>query len=223
MTTVSINQPAYLPWLGYFERINNADLHVVLDHVQFEKNSFTNRNRIRTSSGEQWLTIPVRTKGKFGVTINELELDSRVPWNQKHWRTIQMAYAKAPCFTRNIAPLAPLFERSYETFMDVFNAFDPILRSALHIDTPQVCSSTLDVKSTKSQLVLDICVQLGATRYLSGALGRDYLDMQSFQKAGILVEFQDFKHPVYKQLQGDFVPNLACIDYLACTDEVSWS
>src|ERR1051326_8427944 len=96
---VSINQPAYLPWLGYFDRIAASDIHVVLDHVQFEKNSFVNRNKVRTAQGATWLTVPVETSGKFGqLPIDQLQIASDQPWARKHWKTIEQCYAHAPYF-----------------------------------------------------------------------------------------------------------------------------
>ena len=99
MTVVSINQPAYLPWLGYYDRIARADIHVELDCVQFEKNSFANRNRIRLRQGSAWLTVPVRTKGRFGdLMIDEIEISGDGRWQGKHWRSLSQAYAHAPHF-----------------------------------------------------------------------------------------------------------------------------
>src|SRR4051812_40502325 len=94
---LSINQPAYLPWLGYFDRIARSDAHVVLDHVQFEKNSFTNRNKIAAANGPQWLTVPLLTKGKFGdLAINRIEIDNGQAWRKKHWASLSQVYCKAP-------------------------------------------------------------------------------------------------------------------------------
>ena len=96
---ISINQPAYLPWLGYFERIERSDIHIVLDHVQFEKNTFVNRNKIRTKDNVIWLTVPLSTKGKFGkLQINNLEIASQINWQRKHWQTIRTCFSRAKYF-----------------------------------------------------------------------------------------------------------------------------
>src|SRR5687767_15737851 len=101
---VSINQPAYLPWLGYFDRIARSDLHVVLDHVQFEKNSMTNRNQIRAGAEARMLTVPVRTAGRFGqLPINELEVANYTPWARKHWQAISQGYSKSAFFAAHAA------------------------------------------------------------------------------------------------------------------------
>jgi len=96
---VSINQLTYLPWLGYYDRIAASDLHIILDHVQFEKNSMTNRNKVRTSEGWTWLTVPVLSKGKFGdLEITKLGISENTKWQKKHWNTIKGSYSKAPFF-----------------------------------------------------------------------------------------------------------------------------
>src|SRR5476651_588587 len=103
---VSINQPAYLPWLGYFDRIAISDVHVVLDQVQFEKNSMTNRNKIRTSNGSSWLTVPIKTKGRFGdLSICDLEVDTSSNWRDKHWKAICQNYSRSPYFGRYASDL----------------------------------------------------------------------------------------------------------------------
>ncbi len=101
---VSINQPAYLPWLGYFHRIAISDAHIVLDHVQLEKNSFTNRNKIRTREGWGWLTVPVQTPGSSAIfPIKEVEIANQKPWAAKHWQTLRLNYSKAPFFDQHAA------------------------------------------------------------------------------------------------------------------------
>lgn len=101
---VSVNQPAYLPWPGYFHRIAVSDTHVVLDHVQFEKNSVTNRNKVRTATGWSWLTVPLRTKGRFGdLAIRSVEIDNATDWRTRHWKTLRQSYGRAPHFAAHAA------------------------------------------------------------------------------------------------------------------------
>ena len=109
MLTLSIHQPAYLPWLGYFDKIARSDLFVFLDTVQFEAGSFINRNRIKTANGPAWLTIPVKAKDHLTKTLLELEVDARQPWRDKHLRSIRFAYAKAPRFVECMPKIAGLF------------------------------------------------------------------------------------------------------------------
>ena len=212
---VSINQPAYLPWLGYFQRIAVSDLHIVLDHVQFEKNSFTNRNKIRTHEGWQWLTIPLRTKGQFGsLEISQIEIDTASNWAKKHWSTIRQNYGKSPFF----AVHAPFFEETYQQpylkLNDLLWKTTIYLLEALGIRTPLRRSSEMNPQGHKDELVLDLCQKAGATLYLSGSLGRDYLREQMFTDANIRVNYQDYLHPQYSQIHGEFEPYMAVIDLL---------
>jgi hypothetical protein len=212
---VSINQPAYLPWLGYFERIAKSDIHVVLDHVQFEKNSFTNRNKIRLKSETAWLTIPVASKGRFGsLEINRLELANEKTWQTKHWNSLQTNYARAPFFSTYSPPYELLYKSPALSFFHFIKAF---LLQHLHdlgIKTPILFSSDLKISGQKSDLVLNICQALGAKTYLSGALGRNYLDYNSFEEAGISIRYQDYHHPTYRQAWPGFESHLGILDLL---------
>ncbi len=213
---VSINQPAYLPWLGYFERIAVSDLHIVLDHVQFEKNSFTNRNKIRTAEGWTWLTVPVLTKGKFGdLGIHELEIDNRSNWRGKHWRAITQNYGKAPHFQEHAPFFEELYGQEWTRLGELCDAATSYLLKAFDIDTPLQKSSGMQPEGAKDDLVLDLCRKAGAKSYLSGALGRDYLREEIFEEAGVDVRFQDYQHPEYEQARRQgFEPYMAAIDLL---------
>lgn len=212
---VSINQPAYLPWLGYFERIAYSDLHIVLDHVQFEKNSFTNRNKVRTKEGSTWLTVPLSTKGHFGdLAIHGLKFAANDPWQKKHWATVRMNYARAPFFKEYAPAYEELYARPWAGFMPMVRAFLEQHLRDLRITTPLRYSSEMTVEGTKSQLVLNLCRATDATIYLSGALGRDYLDAASFATAGINVIYQDYSHPTYTQCQPGFEPCMGVLDLL---------
>jgi hypothetical protein len=212
---VSIHQPAYLPWLGYFHRIAVSDAHIVLDSVQFEKNSFINRNKVRTADGWCWLTVPVKTGGHFGsLAIRTLEIDDRSEWRKKHWRTLCQNYSKAPYFAR----YAPFFEELYQCrwphLNDLCQALTTYLLQALGIRTPCYLSSQMQAVGTKDELILALCREVGATTYFSGALGRDYLREKLFQEAGIRVVYQDYDHPVYPQMSAPFAPYMAVVDLL---------
>lgn len=212
---VSINQPAYLPWLGYFQRIAASDLHIVLDHVQFEKNSFTNRNRIKTPQGGAWLTVPVRTKGQFGqLAINTLTINNLTPWRKKHWQSIRTNYTRAPHFAEHADFFENILAQEWEYLGELCREITNYLLRAFEIDTPLEYSSELGIGGTKSELVLNLCRARKADLYLSGALGKDYLEEETFQKEGIQVVYQDYRHPEYPQLHGDFLSYMAAIDLL---------
>lgn len=212
---VSINQPAYLPWLGYFHRIAVSDHHVVLDHVQFEKNSFVNRNKVRTREGWCWLTVPLKTSGRFGdLAIRDLELADDDRWRKKHWDTLTANYRRAPHFAEH----AQFFEALYKTpdtrFNDLLRRMLIYLCNALGITTPLSFSSEMLVEGKKDELVLALCRTLGATTYYSGALGRQYLREPLFQEAGIRVAYQDYAHPTYPQITPEFLPYMGVVDLL---------
>lgn len=212
---VSIHQPAYLPWLGYFERIALSDLHIVLDHVQFEKNSFINRNRILGSQGAQWVTLPVRSKGRFGdLPINAVELDGTQHWAAKHWQSIKSCYGRAPHFAAEEGYWRDVYARPWTGLSGLVRETTDHQLRALGITTPVKYSSQMAVEGAKAELVLNLCRACGATTYLSGPLGRDYLDERPFLEAGIRVEYHDYRHPEYRQVFPGFTPFLAAVDLL---------
>ena len=206
-------QPAYLPWLGYFHRLMLSDLHVVLDSVPASKGDFSNRNRIRTPQGWSWLTVPM-TGSRMTTSIHELQTDPKQQWQERHWKTIETAYRKAPYFhmfepvvrEAVLAP-APTLERA------CLNVLEP-LTQAFGIATPIVFAKDLDLHERKSELVLEICRKTKATTYISGPLGRHYLDRDAFTRASVEVRFHDYVHPVYPQVYDGFVPLLSAIDVL---------
>lgn len=215
MTMVSINQPAYLPWLGYYDRIARADIHVELDCVQFEKNSFANRNRIRLRQGSAWLTVPVRTKGRFGeLMIDAIEIAGDGRWRGKHWRSLSQAYAHAPHFAEHAGFFEDMYAQPWRRLIDLLRHADTYLQDALGVTTPRVRASSLDPSGSKSALVLDICRGLGGDVYLSGPLGRDYLDQAAFADAGIEIRYHAFAPPVYAQAHPGFEPAMAAVDAL---------
>ena len=212
---VSINQPAYVPWLGYFHRIAASNLHIVLDHVQFEKNSFTNRNKIPTAGGYSWLTVPVRTSGRFGaLPIAELEIETSSDWARKHWMTLSQRYAKARYFAEHAAFFESLYCQRWERLIDLCDRVTRYLLAAFDIRTELRRSSTMEPRGAKDEVILDLCRKAGATTYLSGALGRNYLRESLFAAAGIRVIYQDYQHPTYPWPGGAFQPYMAAVDLL---------
>lgn len=221
---ISAHQPAYLPWLGYLDKIARSDVFVFLDGVQFEKSSFINRNRIKTPNGPQWLTIPLKMKGHMSGTIASMVIDDGQPWRTKHLKSIEANYARAPFFQHaypdirelilmDESSLAELCWQQLQFWTRLFNFKARIVRS-----------SELAIDKKKSDLVLALCEYFSADGYLSGAQGRDYLDEAAFSSAGIRVEYQDFQHPVYPQLWGAFEPRLSVLDYLFnCGNQLSGS
>lgn len=219
--TLSAHQPAYLPWLGYFDKIARADVFIYLDTVQFEKNSFINRNQIKTPQGPLWLTVPVKTKGHTSGSLRTTEIDERQPWRVKHLKSIEMNYRKAARFDECFPKIEALLSMPESNLAEYCWHQLRFWLDELGIVTRIVRSSELPIANLKSDLVLELCQYFGAQHYLSGALGRDYLIEDDFSKTGIVIEYQSFKSPVYPQLWGAFMPNLSILDWWMSDAELS--
>jgi len=219
---VSINQPAYLPWLGYFHRIAVSDSHIILDHVQFEKNGFTNRNKVRTHEGWSWLTVPVQTSGKFGdLPIHCIKIANEQNWASKHWQTLQFNYSKAPFFAQHAAYLEDLYKRPWLRLADLANEVTRYLLDAFGIHTKCYRSSEMSARGRKDELLLNLCLELGATTYLSGPLGRNYLREDLFNDHGITLRYDDYQHPTYPQVYTGFEAYMSAVDLLFNTGPAS--
>lgn len=196
-----------------------SDVFIFLDSVQFEKNSFTNRNKIKTPQGPVWLTIPMKLKGHLSKTILEMEIDNSQNWVEKHLSAIYLNYKKAPRFAECYAKLELLYKHEYVSLAEL--CWDHLMfwMAELNIKNKVVRCSKLSINSKKSGLILDLCKYFGSDRYISGTLGKDYLNAEEFRQAGISVEFQIYRHPVYPQLWGDFLPYMSIVDFWMNTDE----
>ena len=210
---LSAHQPSYLPWLGLFAKIAQADEFAIFDVAQFERHSFENRNYIRTYTGQQLLTVPVCLNGHMLGNGADVKI-AQGSWARKHVRAIELAYQKAPFFNDYFDPLSRIITSEHEKLHDLNNDLLRFLLSALNIKTKIMLASTNFPQGTKSGLVLDLCRKTGATTYIFGSKGRDYADVPAFEAEGIKVEFQDYKHPVYKQVHSGFEPNVSVIDLL---------
>ncbi len=212
---VGILQPSYLPWLGFFEQLASVDTFVIYDDVQYTKNDWRNRNRIKTQHGVKWLTVPALTGGRFGELIKDVRIDDSKDWRKDHLATINFAYARAPFFGQYFPKLEKIILGSGDSLRELNLALIRWLAGELGIKTKIVLSSELNIPNTgKTQRLIDICKQLGATYFYEGAAGRNYINESEFNSSGIMIAFQDYKHPVYHQLYGDFVPHLSVIDLL---------
>ena len=212
---VAIHQPHYLPWLGYLHRMAQADLFVVLDHVQFERGNYQNRTRVRINGGAQWLTVPVQQHSQKERILDK-RIENRLDWARAHFETLRRAYAGAGYFGAYAADLRAIYSTQWERLVDLNDALLEVLRRAYDIRTPLVKSSTLAVGGQKSELVLNICKAVGASALLVGLGGsREYLDRAAFANAGIELEFQQFTHPQYPQRgAAPFIAGLSAVDQL---------
>jgi hypothetical protein len=213
---VTIHQPEHLPWLGFIDKASRADLFVLLDDVPFRKNYFQNRNRIRSAEGVEWVTVPVLLKGRSGDEIRNIEINNEGSprWRQKCWLTIEQRYSTAPFWRSHAGALREIYQDDWRLLADLNIALIRALFTSFGIAAPVVRSSELGVNGEKGERLLQICRKVGATRYLSGISGPEYLDPATFQRAGVEVIFQEFHHPIYRQLHEPFIPLLSSIDLL---------
>lgn len=219
---ISIHQPAYLPWLGYFDKIQRSDYFIYLDSVQLEKNSYTYtyRNKIKTPQGSTWLTIPLKTKGYTTNSIRDIRIDNSQHWKKKHLKNIFFNYKKAKFFDEVYPKIALLYEVDFDFFSDLAYQHMVFWLKEFNINTKIVKSSTLNIESKKSDLVLDLCSNFRASKYLSGALGKDYLKEGGFDHHQIKIEYQNYRHPVYRQVNGEFLPYMGIVDFWMNTHDV---
>lgn len=214
MKVVGIHQPQYLPWLGLLDRVSRCDVFVILDNVPYSKNYFYNRNRIKTANGPIWLTVPILTKGHFGQTFIETRIDNSQNWGEKHWKSIYYAYKDAPHFDEYGEYLKAKLSEKWEILADLCIETFTYLLSSFNSKSKILKSSEMGVEGKKEELLINICKKVGATHYLSGPDGKNYLTSALWEENNISIDFQHYIHPKYPQLYGDFVPNLSAIDLL---------
>ena len=213
---VAIHQPEFLLWLGFLDKLRQCDTFVLLDHVQFEKGYFQNRNRIRTAapSGWSWLTVPVLTKGRSNQPICDVEINESIDWRRKHLEAFQLHYAKAPSFGEYAPFLQAHYEKPWRQLADFSVTLIEWIARSFGLQRKILRSSELKASGSRSRLLASLCEQAGATEYLSGISGRNYLETNLFEERGIRVRFQEFHHPVYPQRYEPFVPGLSSLDLL---------
>ena len=214
---LAIHQPEFMPWTGFFAKMARADAYVVLDHVQFKKRYFENRNRIVSAGGKVgWVGVPVISKGAFDQAINQVRIDNSQPWQRKLLGTIAHTYAKAPCFQPYFDELqAIVTARPFERLVDLNLELIGFFRRHLGIATPMAFSSTMALNGHKgSDLILEICRQHHARQYLCGASGKDYLVAADFQRAGVAIAWLNYRPAAYRQLGAPFVAGMSALDLL---------
>ncbi|HZM00228.1 MAG TPA: WbqC family protein [Planctomycetota bacterium] len=211
----TMHQPEHLPWLGFFDKLRQCDVFVLLDTVQFARRDFQNRNRIKSPDGALWLTVPVASKGSFDQAIEDVEIVNDRDWRRKCWSAMQHNYARAPFFGDHQPFFEELYQREWTRLVDLNLTLIRYLAGQLGLGARLVTASELGIRDRGGTSVALACARaVGADTYLSGAFGRDYLDATQFAEASIAVRFQDFQHPTYSQQFGEFLPRLSAIDLL---------
>jgi len=211
---VGIHQPHYLPWLRYFEKIARADVFIVLDTIQYSKNGWQNRNRIRTADGSTLLTVPVHAR--LGQTLDTIEIDNGARWRTKHWATIRQQYARAPYWKRYATDLEEAYARDWRTLNELNDFMLGRFLRMLGIDTRIEYASRLDAPGTATQRLINLVKAVDGTAYYSGAYALEvYLDAGELEAASIDLVLQQWQSPVYPQVHGgEFVPDLSIVDLL---------
>jgi hypothetical protein len=213
---VSIHQPNYIPYLGFFDKMKQADTFVIYDDAQFNKGEFQHRNRIRIYHGWKYLTVTVEGKRIpiRGIKIRNELMIKGIMWQEAHLKDIRDNYKDTPYYAPYKDYLEAIYTDKYDKLIDLNMKIIHFLKDAFEIKTKIIFASELGFTSKSTERLVDITEALGGDVYLSGPAGRDYLDVPLFESRGINVEFQDFKHPVYKQRYEGFIPNMSAIDAL---------
>lgn len=211
---LTAHQPVYLPWIGLFHKIALADKFCIFDIAQYQTKDFNNRNKIKTNAGVIWLSVPVESKNHFEKKLCDIKiLDNG--WSKKHFKSINYAYRKAPYYSTYIDKIEEIlvFNR-YEFLADLNFATLKFGLDALGMNIPILKASDYEFQGVKSDLVLDMCKKLGAESYIFGSQGKNYADVNSFLRSGVHPFFQEYHHPTYPQLHGEFQSNMSIIDLL---------
>lgn len=217
---VVILQPSYIPWRGYFHQISKADLFVFYDDVQYDKHGWRNRNQIKTAQGKQWLTIPVHSTGVTqGVTIKDVKIDWSKPWARNHLKALTISYSKAPHFKKYLPLLESFYERQDEYIAEFTIETTIILTRELGIHhTRFMRSSELSgIEQQKTDRLIQILEQVGATHYISGPSAKDYIEPEKFFDAHISLEYMQYDYPEYSQLYPPYDPYISILDLLFMT------
>lgn len=214
MSTVAILQSNYIPWKGYFDIIHDVDLFIFYDDVQYTRRDWRNRNKIKTPRGAEWLTVPA--KGGRESLIHEVQL-SDTRWQENHWKTLKQFYGKAPFFERHRALLEAVYLGRTWTHLSILNQYliQLISHEVLGISAKFVDSRTYAATGAKQDRIIDLLVKCGATRYVSGPSGSDYIDVARFAQIGIELVWKDYSgYPEYTQFHPPFEHGVTILDLL---------
>jgi len=212
---IAIVQSNYIPWKGYFDMINMVDEFILFDDMQYTRRDWRNRNRIKTQNGLQWLTVPVKVKGKYFQKIYETEI-SEPGWGEKHWKTISYNYSRAKYFDEYKDLFEQLFLGLDEKYLSTINfRLLSTICKILGISTKISWSMDYEILDGKTERLVHICKQVNATEYISGPAAQDYIDEKLFKEAGIKLSYMDYSdYPPYSQLFPPFVHEVSVIDLI---------
>jgi len=209
---VTIHQPEHLPYFGFLDKVNKSDIFVILDDVDFKKNNFQNRNQILSQNGAKWISISVEMKGLENKHINVRKVKEN--WKEHYRNQVVEAYRKYDYFDDGLKIIDNMLSNESNLMMDYNLSYMKNIFSLLSIDTKLIFSSSLNIETTKTQRLYDICKALGGTSYLAGQGAIDYLDEDIFQQDVKLLK-HTFVHPKYEQLNSsEFIPYMSSLDFI---------
>jgi hypothetical protein len=213
MKRISILQPNYMPWRGYYKIIKNSDCVVLYDDVQYTKNDWRNRNIIKSAKGPIWLTIPVRVKN-LNQRINETYSVNN-NWYEKHYKSIRQNYSKSRYYNKYIDNFQEFYQnKKPRKITAIIENFNNIIFEILEINTKIIYSSDLGVTGNRNERLIRILKKLGADTYLSGPSASSYIDQELFKVNKIDIEWVSYQMPMYKQVFDGFIPNLSIVDLI---------
>jgi hypothetical protein len=211
---VVILQPMYLPWMGFFGMLDVADTFVIFDDAQYMGRTWQRRNRIKTAAGHP-LMLSVPTRKAHRPAIRDVQLAPETGWADRHWRSIRHAYAGAPHWDAFAPGLEEIYRRPWHTLLELDLELIRALCRALGLPTDRfVFSSALASAGAKTDRLLSLLAGLGADEYVSGPAARAYLEPGKFRDAGVRLRWFEYRHPVYPQLGGEFLPYMSALDVL---------
>lgn len=222
MKILTSHQPVYLPWCGLIHKIAVSDAYVVFDTVQYLKEDWNSRNKIKTSKGPLWLTVPVYTYGKIDIKLQDLQIDNKRNWKKKHLRSIEYNYSKTLYYDKYISFFRELYSMDWVYLAELNDYILRFILKDLNIHVDILYGHDLDLTGKKSDLVLDMCKKVKPDIFLFGALGKNYANADSFHNEGIAIDFQSYNHPVYPQKYGPFEPYMTVFDLMFNCGEKSY-
>lgn len=212
----AVMQPTYLPWLGFFDLIRSVDIFVIYDHVQFEKQSWQQRNKIRNKQGEIMLTVSVMHDKGLNRRVKDVRIDNTRNILAKHLTSIKLAYSRSKNFDIIYPDLEFIFQKKNEFLIDLNVDLIKTGMKHLHINKNILFSSEMSIEGSKVEALIDVCKKTGANQYLSPVGSKVYIDENNlFPIHNIELHYQSFTPPVYQQLKcNDFISHLSFVDYL---------
>lgn len=218
--SVSIHQPDFVPWIGYFEKIRSSKKFYILDDAQLSRRGWTHRDKLILNNTEKWLTIPIRKKGNFDSLIKDIKIDNDIQWRKKHLSSIKMSYGKAQNFAFIFKIINDIYNKNYNYLIDLNIDFIEKICEVLKINLSMEFSSSLKTNSSGSNRILEIAKLSGQKIYLTGEPSLGYLDINAFKNAGMRIKIFKLNVNDYKKKYFKFNSKISCLDYLFNAEKV---